>query len=208
LAYDEVYLTSFGDHHTKPRYMLPDLLWRKPGPPSSYPDTLKAALQNLPAESLGRSGYQFGQIMLALRDSEQSSADLARAASAKESEAKALLGVLVALDYVSERNGLYRAQIPVLTERDEAMTGSLRAIGNQVMDEWLAENYENMKVDLKDLNFTRSGVPFSEGYTMVWHYLFGIANRKLVEAGLFADPYATKRRYKGAIPAVYSLALR
>ena len=42
---------------------------------------------------------------------------------------------------------------------------------------------------------------------MIWHYLFGIANRHLVEAGLFADPYASTRNYKGAIPAVYELEL-
>jgi hypothetical protein len=32
----------------------------------------------------------------------------------------------------------------------------------------------------------------------------GVANRKLVEAGLFADPYAESRRFKGYIPAVYA----
>jgi hypothetical protein len=46
-------------------------------------------------------------------------------------------------------------------------------------------------------------VPFTESFTMVWHYIFGITNRRLVEAGLFADPYNEKRKFKGFIPLVY-----
>lgn len=205
---DGVSLASFGDHHSLPRYMLPDVLRRTPDLPSSYPDTLKAALRELMAESFDHSGYQLGRMMLALRDGQKSSTDLARAAGATESEAKALLRVLLALDYATEQNGLYRARIPVLTKRDEAMTRKILAIGNQVMGQWLAENYESIRAELKDLSFMRSGVPFSEGFTMIWHYLFGISNRKLVEAGLFADPYETTRKHKGAIPVVYELELR
>jgi hypothetical protein len=206
-SHDGVSLTSFGDHHSSPRYMLPDLLWQIPKLPPSYPDTLKAALRELMAESLDRIGYQLGRMMLALRDTQKSGTELARAAGAKENEAKALLRTLVALDYVVEQKGRYRAQIPVLTKRDEAMARKILAIGNQVMEQWLSENYESIRAELKDLSFMRSGVPFSEGFTMIWHYLFGITNRKLVEAGLFADPYETTRKYKGAIPVVYELKL-
>jgi hypothetical protein len=206
-AYDGISLTSFGDHHALPRIMLPDLLWRTPDVSASYPDTVKVALRELLVESLGRSGHQLGRMMLALRDGEKSSVDLARAAGASQSEVEALLHTLVALDYVSECNGLYRARIPVLAQRDKALAKGVLAIGKQVMEQWLAENYESIRSDLEGLSFSRSGVPFSEGFTMIWHYLFGIANRKLVEAGLFADPYAATRVYKGAIPVVYELAL-
>jgi len=206
-TYDGVHLTSFGDHHSLPRFMLPDLLWRVPDLPPSYPDTLKVALQELLAASFQRIGYQLGRIMLALRDGEKSSADLARAAGAKEGETKVLLHVLMVLDYITEHDGIYRAKIPILTKRDEALARKILAIGRQVMERWLAENYESIKGELRDLSFLRSGVPFSEGFTMIWHYLFGITNRKLVEAGLFADPYAATRKYKGAIPVVYELAL-
>jgi len=87
------------------------------------------------------------------------------------------------------------------------MVNSLLKIGNSVMDQWLAANYPRMKVELRDLSFTRSGVPFEEGFTMIWHYIFGITNRKLVEAGLFADPYAAGRKYKGSIPTVSQISL-
>lgn len=206
--YDGIRVTSFGDHYSLPRYMLPDLLWRTPDFPASYPDTLAVALDDLLSETFARSGYQLGRIMLALRDSEKSGAELTLAANVSEGEGKALLRVLVELDYIRGRDGLYQALIPVLTERDQAMTQRIRAIGGQVMEQWLEANYDKMKLDLASLSFTRSGVPFGDGYTMIWHYLFGMANQKLVEAGLFADPYASTRKYPGAIPAIYTLALQ
>ena len=113
-----------------------------------------------------------------------------------------MMRMLVALEFVASHGDRYQASIPVLTKRDEAMQRRLLAIGNAVMDQWLAVNYPKMKADLRDLSFARSGVPFEDGFTMIWHYIFGIANRKLVEAGLFADPYAAGRKYKGSIPAV------
>ena len=38
---------------------------------------------------------------------------------------------------------------------------------------------------------------------IVWHYVFGFANRRLVEAGLFTDPCAPTRKYKRDIPAAF-----
>ena len=42
---------------------------------------------------------------------------------------------------------------------------------------------------------------------MIWHYIFGMANQKLVEAGMFADPYAPGRHHSGAIGVVNALDL-
>ena len=50
-------------------------------------------------------------------------------------------------------------------------------------------------------------LPFETVYTEVWHFIFGIANRVLVEEGLFADPYAEERKSKGFIPAVWAKGL-
>jgi hypothetical protein len=207
--YGGVSFTSFGDH-SKERYGFPDLLWRLPNSVSSgrYPEELKPAIRSLISDSLDRSAAPIGRMMLALREGEKSTEELAQASQTKPEQAKRLLGVLATLDYVGEHEGRYRATVPVLTERDEAMIESLRRIGNQVMEGWLAANYGKMKSELQDLSFTRSGVAFEDGYTMIWHYVFGITNRKLVEAGLFADPYAPGRKFKGSIPAVYNLELQ
>ena len=44
-----------------------------------------------------------------------------------------------------------------------------------------------------------------ESVTTIWHYIFGMANQKLMEAGMFAEPYATGRRHPGAIGVVNAL---
>lgn len=205
-SYGGIHLTSFGDHFSK-RYTLPDLLWQLPGRVSTtgYPEELRPVIESLLDASLDQTGTQLKRMMVTLRDGEKTPTELAQAVSLQPKEAEPLVRVLVALEFVSERNGRYQARIPVLAKRDEAMTKRLLAIGNQAMDQWLAANYPKIKSELRDLSFTRSGVPFEDGFTMIWHYLFGIANRKLVEAGLFADPYAPDRKYKGSIPAVSEL---
>ena len=203
-----VHFTSFGDDEAK-RYAFPDLLWRLPAQVSAadYPESLQRPLRSMVARSLDHAGLEVGQILFALRDGDQTTEELARAAGTDVPETTTLLNLLLSLDYVSEKSGRYRARVPVLTKRDEAMTRRLVAIGHEVMENWLAANYSKIKDELKGLSFTRSGVPFEDGFTMIWHYLFGITNRRLVDAGLFADPYSPARKYKGSIPAVYEFDL-
>jgi hypothetical protein len=204
---DGIGLTSFGDHHALPRLMFPDLLYRVPDYSSTVPDPLRASLDSLLRMSVVRSIGTLARTMLVLRDGEKGPGDLAAAVGVSEQEVQALLDLMVKLDYVREDQGRFSARIPVLTQRDEAMVSRLRAIGREVMKAWLAKNFEAIRSELKDLSFTRSGVPFEEGFTMIWHYLFGMANQHLVEAGLFADPYSPSRRFQGAIPVVSALDL-
>lgn len=206
-AYEGVGFTSFGDHHALPRLLLPDLLWRAPEPPSSYPEALKAALRGLFAGTLDLAAGRMGRMMLTLRDGPAGLPDLARAAGVPGPEAESLLRVLSAVEYVGERDGRYRALVPVLAKRDKAMADRVIEIGRRVMGDWLKASYGRIEAGLAGLSFMRSGVPFPEGFTMIWHYVFGIANRKLVEAGLFADPYGAARAFKGALPAVHELEL-
>jgi hypothetical protein len=207
-GYDGVDLTSFGDHFSK-RYTLPDLFWRLPEriANTDYPDELKPALESLLDASLEQTGVHVTRMMLALRDDERTLPVLAQAANLKEKEAEPLVQTLLAIQFISSHEGRYEASIPILRKRDEAMAKRLLSIGHQVMEQWLAENYPKMKADLHDLSFTRCGVPFEDGFTMIWHYVFGVANRDLVEAGLFADPYSATRKYKGSISAVSELDL-
>ena len=71
------------------------------------------------------------------------------------------------------------------------------------MTQWLADNYKKLKSDLSFTAPAHQGVPYPEEFNAIWHYVFGFANRHLVEAGLFGDPYASPRRYQGDIPAVF-----
>jgi len=67
----------------------------------------------------------------------------------------------------------------------------------------LPDQYWGMKLDA--LTPRKYGVPLSHSFYPVWHYIFGIANRELVAAGFFADPYDPGRRFQGFLPAVYRL---
>ena len=206
-AYGEVRFTSFGDHFSR-RFAFPDLFWTVPlrlTGRSEDPEGATEALQALAGASVQHSAPYVGRIMLALRDGEKTSDEIAATAKLSPEDTASLLKALVALDYMREVGGRYRASIPVLSERDRVMADHVRAIGYEAMGRWLSESYPTIRADMKDLSFTHSGVPLEEGFTMIWHYIFGITNRKLVEAGLFADPYAPTRKYKGSIPAVYSL---
>jgi hypothetical protein len=207
---EEAVFTSFGDHFSLPRQAFPDLVWHLPGRPAKgppLPEPLAAALGRVVQTAMKPATRQAGRMMLALRDGGRSADELAMAAGITLEEAKPLLDLLVELQYVERgegASGRYVARIPVFDERDKAMIQRVVAIGRRVMTGWLAANYERIKADLADLTPLRFGVPFGEGFTEIWHYIFGAANRHLVEAGLFADPYASERSYKGFIPVVYS----
>ncbi len=205
--YDGITMTSFGDHFSK-RYTLPDLFWRLPGriEKTDYPDELRPAIESMLDASLKQTGVFVSRMLVSLREGEKTLPELAQAAKMRAEDAETLVRMLAALEFVSVHNDRYQVAIPVFTERDEAMVRQLLSIGNKVMDQWLAVNYTKMKGELRDLSFTRSGVPFEDGFTMIWHYIFGIANRHLVEAGLFADPYAPSRKYKGSIPVVSEIS--
>ncbi len=202
--HETIAVTSFGDHHSVPRHALPDLLWplKSELRQMEAPESLKSKLVDA-ADALIRR--RAGMMMLALRKSEKTSKQLAEASGITEVEANKLLDLLLELNYVSAVDGRYRAIIPVLDEDDALMVKELRRLGREVMLKWFDVRYKALCQQLSDLTPVRYGVPLSEGFYWVWHYLFGIANRELVAAGLFADPYDASRIFKGFIPAVYLL---
>jgi DNA-binding transcriptional regulator/RsmH inhibitor MraZ len=202
--HDTIAVTSFGDHYSVPRHALPDLLWplKDELRQMQAPESLKSKMVDA-ADALIR--WRAGMMMLALRKSEKTSRQLAEASGITEVEANKLLELLLELNYVIAVDGRYRAIIPVLDEDDALMVKELRLIGRGVMLKWFDERYKALCQELSDITPVRYGVPLSEGFYTVWHYLFGIANRELVAAGLFADPYDASRVFKGFIPAVYLL---
>jgi hypothetical protein len=87
------------------------------------------------------------------------------------------------------------------------MVDAVRAMGRQVMDAWLEQNGAAVKDSLGGLNAIRFGVAYQQLFTEIWHYLFGMANRSLVESGHFADPYTDGRLSKGMIPFAFDVEL-
>lgn len=80
-------------------------------------------------------------------------------------------------------------------------------LGREVMVPWLARNYEDLKTDLYETTPIGHAAPFEDTFYYAWHSLFGIANRILVEEGMFADPYDPGRKYQGFIPVVWHSSL-
>ena len=141
--------------------------------------------------------------MIALREEDLSIQDLSKKVELPRAEVERLVILLEDLHYLVEEDGKYRAIITVLTDRDRKQVNQLRQIGKEVILNWFDKHYSDLNQKLAELNYVKYEMPLSEGFYWIWHYIFGIANRELVEAGLFADPYDQNRQFQGSIPAVY-----
>lgn len=197
--HDTLAVTTFGDHAAVPRVGLPDLFW---GMTLAAPGPVQARARRA-VEGLVRR--EATRIMLALRDGPKDLTGLAAAVGVEPQPLRDTLAMLASLDYVAESGGRYEARITVLDERDRAMVRRLRQLGRQAMERWADQRYATLAAELDALTPRKYGVPLSHSFYWVWHYIFGIANRELVAAGLFADPYGPGRRFQGFLPAVYRL---
>jgi hypothetical protein len=198
--HETIALTTFGDHYSLPRNSLNEifnLIGQMQGPKPLISKLFDATF------ALGRR--RGGMMMLSLRKGEKTLEQLAEASGITDVEARALINLLLELNYISAVDGRYRALIPVFDEGDEPMVKELRRLGRDVIVKWFDEHYVALSKQLSDLAPARCGVPFAEGFWWPWHYIFGLANRELVAAGLFADPYDDSRIFKGFIPTVYIL---
>lgn len=147
-------------------------------------------------------------MMLALRGGERTVEEMAAASHVPIDEARLWSPVLVNLDYATLRAGRFSARIRVFVRTDREAIKRLRTVGRGILQSWLAANYGPLKAELADTTPTRWGVRYEEGFTMIWHFVFGLANRNMLEGGMFADPYARERRHKGFIPAVSEAGLQ
>ncbi|MDE3166664.1 MAG: hypothetical protein KGN36_12735, partial [Acidobacteriota bacterium] len=184
-AYGGFGFTTFGDHFS-PRTGLSAM--RRNGPES---------LRAIPFPQLA---MQVGAIMLALRDGARLPGQLADAAKIPPQAAGDLLTALSSIGYVRQDGERFGAAIPVLAMRDRSMVDGLRRIGFDAMVEWFNRDYPGFRSAMSGISPVRNRVPFPVAFDQLWHYLFGIANQKLVEAGLFTDPYAPGSPHPGYVP--------
>lgn len=146
-------------------------------------------------------------VMLALRDGPRTAAELAAAAGEDGAAVAPLLASLERDGLVVRQDGRWVAVVPVLTAADSAMVADALRLSRKIMERWLAESYAPMRRQLAGLGAVRGGVPFDELFTDLWRDIVGLANRELVVAGVFADPYDPGRREQGVIPAVWTTGL-
>jgi hypothetical protein len=189
-------MTTFGDG--SPRTGFPHFA----GQIDRYPrkDGLPAALKSGKLDDAWR---QLACLMFELREGERDVAQLSLKCGIVEQDSAAWLGLLAELRYIAESEGRYRAIIPVLTVRDRPMVQRILSIGRAAITDWLEADFAKLKADLAGTAPARSGVPFEEGFTLIYHYVFGRANALLVESGLYADPYSPRSSFKGYSPIVF-----
>ena len=206
-----VRFTTFGDHHSLPRLGLPDLLWNM--------GSRVAAIDDAP-RSLRISVYQAlspyyqddflrdaGAMLRLLRQGPASGQSVSAMTGVGQDRADAILELLQELQYVRAQDGSFVLAVPYFSIVDKPMVDAVRAMGRQVMDAWLEQNGAAVKDSLGRLNAIQFGVAYQQLFTEIWHYLFGMANRSLVESGHFADPYADGRLSKGMIPFAFDVEL-
>lgn len=201
-------LTTFGDHHSLPRFGLPDLVWSNSTSFRGYEDLEeeeRTAAQMLAAYERDVMA-DVGRVMMELVKAALDASALRERTGIEESKLGRILDFLEAAEYVEPIGETWRARILVLQAEDGASINAMVARGREIMLEWHEANYDRLRMELSDLTPIRNGVPFERVYTSIWHFIFGFANRTLVEEGLFADPY-DDRRYKGFLPAVWDSRL-
>jgi hypothetical protein len=208
-------LTSFGDNYAPVRFAFPDLVWRlgRAFPDvmweaaRSYgvgvPEELRPALAALGRRTLAELAEEVGTVMMALRAGERTAEDIAEVTGGDERETDALLSLLEALDYVRLDSGRYATVIPVFSEDDRAMVRGVLNLSHGLLSGWLERNYDGLESDLTRLTPLGDPLPFEDTFYYIWHYVFGIANRILVEEAMFEDPYGGDRRYTGYVPVVW-----
>ncbi len=198
--------TTFGDHDALPRFGLPDMMWSSRGAFSRYEhleDGQRAAGRLLSAYMADAMG-DVASVMLALSEQDLSLEALAARTGIESDKIERLLALLEEADYVTRQDDTYAGRVLVLGPEDKAMVRDMVAKSREIMIAWHEAHYDGIKEALSGLTPLRNGVPFERVYTEVWHFVFGIANRELVKAGFFADPYADDRRHKGFRPFIWS----
>lgn len=204
-----VTFTTFGDHHSLPRFGLPDLLWNRRDGFQVFADVPEGRrlAEGVFSGSPGDELDDVGSVMLALREVDLGAHELAARTGIEVDRLEGLLSLLELMGYVVRSDGVVRGSATVLGPQDADLVREMLAEGREIMAAWHEANYAGLRDRLSDLTPGRNGVPFERVYTEVWHYVFAIANRTLVERGFFADPYAEGRRFKGFLPAVWANGL-
>lgn len=204
--YADCVLTTFGDHCALPRTAFPDLGWRMDR--SIYKLELEPALeQNLMrafSPYISEFSEQIGRLMLALARGTRELEPLSEVLGTAPEHTLSLLDLLKELHYVEgNTTSGFKPLIPVLPAADAEMVDKILTRSGEVLVDWLPDHMDELRERLGNLTPLKYGLTFQDIFSQIWHYLFGLANQHMVDAGFFADPYDPERQYKGFIPVVW-----
>jgi hypothetical protein len=200
-------VTTFGDHYSLPRAGFPDLNGRLAASPRAIDSTgggLGATAAAVARDAVQSVAANVSKLMLALRAGPQTLDQLADATALDRRSTQHLVSLLDSLQYVRVDNDRVLTIVPVLAAEDSAFVHDVVALSRGVDSTWLEAHYAPLRAALDSLSAARQGVPYGDLFTQIWHYVFGLTNRELVRRGMFADPYAPNRRWKGFFPVVWA----
>jgi hypothetical protein len=203
--------TTFGDHHAVPRFGLPDLWWDSRDDFSRYSDYeegQEAARRVAALYNKGQPWEDFGKLVRALHAGDKTSEELAVETGIDAEKIDLILDLLEIAQYVERMGDTFASRVVVLTEDDKKMVDAMVSRTRDIMAQWHETNYDSVRERLSHLTPIKCGVPFERVYTEIWHFIFAVANRTLVEEGFFADPYAEDRMYKGFLPVAWAPSLK
>ena len=198
--------TTFGDHHTTPRFGMPDMLWNIDGAFQKYEDNKdgRQAARRLLSAYARDALEDIGLVMFALRERDLAVDEIVAATGVDLDKVGQILALLEVAQYVRQYENKWGSKILVLGPDAVDMVTGMTDIGRQIIIDWHKQHYEQIKSSSSKLTPIRNGVPFERVYTEIWHFVFAIANRTLVAEGFFADPYAEDRPNKGFIPVIWA----
>ena len=185
-VYDGLVFVSFGAHACQRIAAFPDILWNEPF-------TVKAPFDC--PEARGVLSAYLGTLK---RDLAQALRFFAGEQVSVSAPVEACKRWLERLGYA--QNGTLT--VPYFDEEDRAW---LEPLSQMVLGEvrtWLEEHYSKLKQALAQSTPVRHGVDYTEVFRVVWHWVFGMANRSLAQMGIIYDTYQSGSLTPGYLPAV------
>jgi len=203
--------TTFGDHAALPRTGLPDHLWQinrrirtTEGWKNGLARKTQRALSPYYQDPFLKDA---GQVLIAIRRGDRLARDISATTGLPSGQLASILDYLVSLNYLAWDGNTYQLRVPVFAAEDREMVQAARTLSNNIIIDHLANEYDNLKDDLSGLTMIEYGTPYEHLCTQIWHYLFGMTNRKLMEQGLFPDLYDDGRDFPGFTSFVFSADL-
>lgn len=204
--------TSFGDHYRRGRAAFPDIFWQSTNWYKEGEQNVVRALQAFSDEQPAQEGgfvseqtaIAIADILYALRKSSADSVMLGEIAHVDPRRLSNILNLLVEIQYVAQLpDGQYVLLVPVFDLDDGPMIDALLSLSRNIMETWLDSHYDSIKAELAHTTTMRHGVSYEEYFTNVWHHIFGLQNKEMTRAGLFAHPYGVDKKYKAFLPALW-----
>ncbi|MFW6040506.1 MAG: hypothetical protein ACOC85_01575 [Thermoplasmatota archaeon] len=118
-------------------------------------------------------------------------------------KADKIFNLLKKMRYIEEKNGEVYLSIPYFTPEDKDMIIAIVTRLIPILKGWLEENIDKLKMNLSEIKPIVNGIPFEEFFVQLWHYVFGLTNKKLAEDGIIFDTYSEVSNHKGYLPALF-----